>query len=401
MSFSPRARPDTVHLPFSDVDVTDSYRDVEASSNNASSPRHRHPQGDTPLVRRAPGSIASSATSPSRFGRSSSHGGRSAGAGEQDNSERIRSNLDKLLDLLDQEDEHAQEHAGDSLLRSAGGVERSRMSTPPPAPPPLRATSEVRSEKLPHSAPFDGRPSSGEAWSRARSDAPPQETFTSFSDTTYAGPQPPPPPADYSAARSPLSARGSTALELLQRMNGFEKEHQQQRSRLPDSPSPRPGSVAALRSTDASRSLAQDDSAAATNGLASEFSRMAVQDDDSAVRMQAREASGTAPPPTHQESNASLDSITRVAEAVRRIHILRRASDTLILTPHSPRPCKSLTRSSPRQLNTTVGPPRGCGLPLHQPGPRPRRSRTMRRLLSTSTHKQRDWTTPLSRSTSR
>lgn len=340
MSFSPRARPDTVHLPFSDVDVTDSYRDVEASSNNASSPRHRHPQGDTPLVRRAPGSIASSTTSPSRFGRSSSRGGRSAGAGEQDNSERIRSNLDKLLDLLDQEDEHAQEHAGDSLLRSAGGVERSRMSTPPPPPPPLRATSEVRSEKLPHSAPFDGRPSFGEAWSRARSDAPPQETFTSFSDTTYAGPQPPPPPADYSAARPPLSARGSTALELLQRMNGFEKEHQQQRSRLPDSPSPRPGSVAALRSTDASRSLAQDDSAAATNGLASEFSRMAVQDDDSAVRMQAREASGTAPPPTHRKSNASLDSITRVAEAVRLIHILRRASDTLRLTRILPGPAR-------------------------------------------------------------
>ncbi|GAA5877006.1 hypothetical protein JCM1840_007095 [Sporobolomyces johnsonii] len=51
MSFSPRARPHTVNLSFTDPDVTDTYRD-DRTTSSCSSPRHRHARGDTPLSRR-------------------------------------------------------------------------------------------------------------------------------------------------------------------------------------------------------------------------------------------------------------------------------------------------------------------------------------------------------------
>ncbi|GAA5937633.1 uncharacterized protein JCM15063_002072 [Sporobolomyces koalae] len=143
MAFSPRARPRTANLSFTDPDLTDNYRDLSLTSSVSGDARTRHARGDTPLSR--PPSVPSSyATSTSTF----------AGA--------ATSNLERLLDFLD-DDDHA----------------RAGASTPPP------------------------------------------------------------PAAPPSAARSALPPRLSSARS---------RPSQSPHTDLPDSPSPRPGSVAAMRS---------------------------------------------------------------------------------------------------------------------------------------------------------
>ena len=311
MSFSPRTRPDTVNLPFSDADLTDSYRDdVDRSSNNASSPRHRHPLGDSPLSRRTYDAGDAIGSSPGRFG--SSMAGSSQVGSEANHSSRIRSNLDKLLDLLD-EDDHDQVFAqtsADGPSFAQGSGERTVMSTPPP-PAAAAAPSSAAADQS-HYTPRATHLRKSASYSVPGPSYPPPER-TPLSPDHYATRSESGQRTQHaifnSAGRPPLSARGSSALELLQRANGFAHEA---RAGLPDSPSPRPGSVAALRRSDVapplpsgrSAGLMQDEGAA---GLASGFSRMAVNGDAEPSRV-SEVADG--------RSEGSLNSIARVAEAV-------------------------------------------------------------------------------------
>lgn len=303
MSFSPRARPDTVNLPFSDPDITDTYRD-EVSSNNASSPRHRHPWGDSPLSRRAYDVGDATGSSPRRFG--SSRAGSQIGS-EANNTERIRSNLDKLLDLLDQDEDDLYAHAstgGPSLGTGIG--ERTAMSTPPPPPPP-------EGGGLPDQSTYTPRATHAR---KSASYSIPRPTYSPAQNQTPLSPGAPVPRSEagrsihpaFDPTRPPLSARGSSALELLQRANGFDRgDAPRTAQQLPDSPSPRPGSVAALKRSDLETNSPSGMPDETTAGLASGFSRMAMNGDTDVSG--SREAS-------RRKSNGSLDSIARVAEAV-------------------------------------------------------------------------------------
>ncbi|BGP50077.1 hypothetical protein JCM10450v2_005986 [Rhodotorula kratochvilovae] len=182
MAFSPRARPDTIHLAFSDADLTDTYRDE----------RSRAETDDT-------------GTSPGRWSVSRRSASELDGPDERDDTLRELSNLDKLLVLLD----------GDE----------------------------------------------------------PEETWVP----------------------SPQTKHSERAVELLQRANGFGAP----RDGLPDSPSPRPGSVAALRKSEADRS-------GVDGGKGKERAWEAAERTDAAVNGSAEE---------YEETVASVDSITRVAEA--------------------------------------------------------------------------------------
>lgn len=310
MSFSPRTRPDTVNLPFSDPDMTDTYRD-DRSSNNASSPRHRHPLGDSPLSRRGYDAGDATGSSPGRFG--SSRAGSSQVGSEANHSSRIRSNLDKLLDLLD-EDDHDQVFAqtsADGPSFAQGSGEPTAMSTPPPPAAPASAVAADQSHYTPRAT--HSRKSA--SYSVPGPSYPPPER-TPLSPNHYASRSESGRNSQHavfnSAGRPPLSARGSSALELLQRANGFAHDA---RAGLPDSPSPRPGSVAALRRSDmaplpSGRSAGLMQAEGAT-GLASGFSRMAVNGEAEPSRVSEAAADG--------RSEGSLDSIARVAEAVSAI----------------------------------------------------------------------------------
>ncbi|GAA6050605.1 hypothetical protein JCM3770_001484 [Rhodotorula araucariae] len=253
MAFSPRARPDTVHLAFSDADVTDTYRD-ERSSAAASSPRARHPRGDTPLSRRH-ADTDDTGTSPGRWSVSRRSASELDGANERDDTLRELSNLDKLLVLLD----------GDE-------PEESWMPSP-------RTTYADVSRARP-----------------ASSSRPPESTGSAsvVSTTTTATDSPSMRAARSASFRPSLSGRAPSAVELLQRANGFST----QRDGLPDSPSPRPGSVAALRKSEADRSVVE--------GKGKERAYEAGERTDVAINGSAEEYEGTV---------ASVDSITRVAEA--------------------------------------------------------------------------------------
>lgn len=308
MSFSPRTRPDTVNLPFSDPDLTDSYRDdVDRSSNNASSPRHRHPLGETPLSRRTYDAGDATGSSPGRFG--SSRAGSSNVGSEANHSSRIRSNLDKLLALLD-EDDHDQVFAQTSADGSSfaqGSGERTAMSTPPPPTTADQSNYTPRATHVRKSASYSVPGPSVPLPERTPVSPDHYATRSESGRKSHA--------VFNSAGRPPLSARGSSALELLQRANGFAHDA---RAGLPDSPSPRPGSVAALRRSDVvappsgrSADPMQDEGAA---GLASGFSRMAVNGDAEPSRVS--EAAD-------HRSEGSLDSIARVAEAVSAMSTLQ------------------------------------------------------------------------------
>ncbi|TNY21253.1 hypothetical protein DMC30DRAFT_446299 [Rhodotorula diobovata] len=284
MAFSPRARPDTVHLAFSDADLTDTYRD-ERSSAAASSPRARHPRGDTPLSR-GRGNADDTGTSPGRWSVSR----RSASdAADEDQGDDLRelSNLDKLLNLLDGDE---QDDTWDASFRHGGGLSRSvGMSTPPPPtgqhstshPPPAPSTVRRRDVSAARPSPSSRRPAQYPTTETAFSTAASPET-ASPSTRNF---------------RPPLSARAPSALEILQRANGFSVA----RDGAPDSPSPRPGSVAALRRSG--------------EGDRSGFEGSSTSLKGKERRYDAGERTDAAVDGSYEETVASVDSITRVAEA--------------------------------------------------------------------------------------
>ncbi|BGP41913.1 hypothetical protein JCM10449v2_005908 [Rhodotorula kratochvilovae] len=284
MAFSPRARPDTIHLAFSDADLTDTYRD-ERSSAAASSPRARHPRGDTPLSRRR-AETDDTGTSPGRWSVSRRSASELDGPDERDDTLRELSNLDKLLVLLDGDEPEETWVPSPQTKHSERSVE---MSTPPPTmpqssrPPPAPTTIRRQDISL-------ARPTS---YSRPPHSAPSASIISATSTTATDSPSMR--AARSSSFRPPLSGRAPSAVELLQRANGFGAP----RDGLPDSPSPRPGSVAALRKSEADRS-------GVDGGKGKERAWEAAERTDAAVNGSAEE---------YEETVASVDSITRVAEA--------------------------------------------------------------------------------------
>ncbi|BGP01883.1 hypothetical protein RTG_01822 [Rhodotorula toruloides ATCC 204091] len=317
MSFSPRPRPNTVNLPFSDADVTDTYRD-ERSSVTASSPRRRHPRGDTPLSRRT-GGADNTATSPGRWSASRRSASETDGREEEEyraDSRRERSNLDKLLDFLDQDD------AEQTLRDGMEPMGRPQaMSTPPPTIPrpgdydyPHPADPAIlHPDLLAHSShPYP-------AFSPT--------TAASFSPSLHAPPH---------TLRLPLTTRPLSALELLQRANGFPAS----RGRgAPDSPSPRPGSVAALRLSEAEKSRFVE----GRNG--------GEDQEEGGSAASARRRRGSA------GTDASLDSIARVAEAT--LHEF----DTIV----SRQAVADSTGRPASRLRDIPSPPRTASPPASQP----------------------------------
>lgn len=202
MSFSPRPRPHTVNLSFTDPDLTDNYQDITATHSQQSS-TGRHPRGDTPLSRRSQGGggtpSSSTSTSQTRYA--------------------SLSNLDKLLDYLDDEDNNT--HS--TQRESSTPVSYNRTANLPP----------------------------------------------------------------------------STARRLDQSQDS------------PDSPSPRPGSVAAMRSGD--RSLIQ-----AQGGLSfrEPSTTQRLQDELEADHRATAEEEERREQEERDPDGASVDSITRVAQAV-------------------------------------------------------------------------------------
>ncbi|BGP33906.1 hypothetical protein JCM10296v2_005715 [Rhodotorula toruloides] len=316
MSFSPRPRPNTVKLALSDADVTDTYRD-ERSSVTASSPRRRHPRGDTPLSRRT-GGTDGTATSPERLGASRRSASEADGREESEcaaDSRRERSNLDKLLDFLDQDDAEQTMREG---MEPMGRPQA--MSTPPPT--------------IPRGANYDSPHPADPAILHSDLLAHSSQPYLAFSPTTAASfshslHAPPP-----HALRPPLSNRPLSALELLQRANGFPASRG---DGAPVSPSPRPGSVAALRLSEAEKSRLEGrhgDEAA---------------DGSSAASARRRRGSGG--------TDASLDSIARVAEAA--LHEF----DTIV----SRQAVADSTGRPASRLRDIPSPPRTASAPTSQP----------------------------------
>ncbi|GAA5999222.1 uncharacterized protein JCM10292_001679 [Rhodotorula paludigena] len=283
MPFSPRTRPDTVNLAFSDPDITDTYRD-ERSSAAASSPRARHPRGDTPLSRRQ-GDWDDSATSSGRWSASR----RSASAfGGEDGQDELRelSNLDKLLLLLDGEGDDEDEPLRASK-RAAGRL--AATSTPPPTHP--------RTSSAPPPAPTTARRSNATyADHQAQSRRNDEQSLHIGASADLAGSKPPAQRTAHSSSFRPsLAGRPPSTIELLQRANGFVATGQDPLI----SPSPRPGSVAALRKSEGERS-------------GSDLRRMGGEENGGAAghgRLDVDDGEGTV---------ASLDSVARVAEAALR-----------------------------------------------------------------------------------
>lgn len=364
MAFSPRARPDTVHLAFSDADLTDTYRD-ERSSAAASSPRARHPRGDTPLSR-GRGNADDTGTSPGRWSVSR----RSASdAADEDQGDDLRelSNLDKLLNLLDGDE---QDDTWDASFRHGGGLSRSvGMSTPPPPtgqhstshPPPAPSTVRRRDVSAARPSPSSRRPAQYPTTETAFSTAASPET-ASPSTRNF---------------RPPLSARAPSALEILQRANGFSVA----RDGAPDSPSPRPGSVAALRRSG--------------EGDRSGFEGSSTSLKGKERRYDAGERTDAAVDGSYEETVASVDSITRVAEAVRSLSRASRCSpaqdSSARASPH--RRSKSSTRLSPTTRQTVV-PPLACATfpPRREARHRPTTATLPHNLLRRQRHDSSDGT---------
>ncbi|GAA5903236.1 hypothetical protein JCM6882_008114 [Rhodosporidiobolus microsporus] len=241
MSFSPRPRPNTVGLSFTDHDLTDTYRDDRSSHTAASSPQRRHPRGDTPLSRRQPS--ADDYSSPGRWTVSSRRSASERDGGEErDEEERERSNLDKLLDLLDDDDGEVEQHH--PLPGSSGGAGRSfATSTPPPLHPGSRSPYPPTTARRP---PLSSRRSPPHASPSTAASA--TATYATESPFLRA----------HHRSLSSLSAvngaqhRPNSALARFSRSNGLDGGGGEgggggRGMGVPDSPSPRPGSVAALR----------------------------------------------------------------------------------------------------------------------------------------------------------
>jgi len=268
MSFSPRARPHTVNLSFTDQDLTDTYRDETQSLNNnsnLSSPRHRHARGDTPL-----------STTKSR-GQSSRTGSTSSWNGSQRNGN--QSNLDKLLDFLDQEEAGGNAYETRRMERSIA------TSTPPPIaaqnPQPDQQYSSNRSS---HRLEPSFYRSQSPSYSNTPSALPRSTRDQSVVNSVLSHPNKP---------RSTVSQERSIA-RVTGTRGGVEGEE------LPDSPSPRPGSVAAMRST------AGDRSGVSRSASHSRSHSLLNQEEDRGEEEEIEE-----------DREGSMDSIERVAEAVR------------------------------------------------------------------------------------
>lgn len=219
-TFSTRQRPSTVNLTFTDNDLTDNFQDNTRSSfaSESSNARGRHPRGDTPLSKAGGGGAGgSSATSASRRGYGANGGS--------------LSNLDRLLDFLDDEEQ-------------ADEAQRPRNSSTP-----IQSTSK-----------------------------------------------------DYDAQGSAIPPSTVRRLDST--------------SQSPDSPSPRPGSVAAMRSGE--RSFHQQ------HGYSNSFQSTTTQrlqdeliEADREQQEQRVESQGQLDGDEQEEAReGSVDSITRVAQAV-------------------------------------------------------------------------------------
>ncbi|GAA6004183.1 hypothetical protein JCM10207_002470 [Rhodosporidiobolus poonsookiae] len=281
MSFSPRPRPHTVNLSYTDPDVTDRFED-DTASHAHSSPRRYHPRGDTPLSRRQLSGDEHS--SPGRWTASSR---RSVAGGEQDDFPHERSNLDKLLDFLDDDDA-----AADAHLEHAHPAQRSyATSTPPPLPthsprPPPTAATVRHGSHLPRS-PLPSHSST----SSAPSDSPSQRAHHR---------------SQSSFARSSSALAAAALLNRTQAGSGA-------REGAPDSPSPRPGSVAAMRS------------AAERSGMGSFLAGGGEKSRGEATGREGREGDGAGyaegdgeageEDEEQTEAAGSLDSDARVAQA--------------------------------------------------------------------------------------
>lgn len=274
MSFSPRARPNTVNLSFTDQDLTDTYRDEISFNNtsNLSSPRHRHARGDTPL-----------STARSR-GQSSRTASTSSWTGNEE-----KSNLDKLLNFLDDDETDA-----GGKDRDTRRMERSiATSTPPPVAQHPLPNQQYSSSNLSSRSLHQPNPSF------YRSQSPPYST-TPSTITRPTRDQPILNSRDdsHSYPRNPQSTISherslSRAVTGRRVIEGGEE--------LPDSPSPRPGSVAAMRG----------DRSGVTSRSAnhSRSHSFLPQEEEEEVDQQ-------------EEREGSMDSIERVAEAVSPLHFL-------------------------------------------------------------------------------
>ncbi|GAA6033801.1 hypothetical protein JCM8097_000348 [Rhodosporidiobolus ruineniae] len=307
MSFSPRPRPQTVNLSFTDPDVTDTYRD-ERSSVALSSPRQRHPRGDTPLSRRQ----ASEAdySSPGRWTVSSRRSASERGGGEDDEGllRHERSNLDKLLDLLDDDDGAVEESQGQHYDQPSG---RSFATSTPPPP-----SSSSRPPPPPSTTRRAPPPSSARPYSPA-SHASPSTTRASDSPSIR---------APHRSLSSSYTARPNSALSRFQRTHASSGGAHPSASSggggggrvgAPDSPSPRPGSVAALR---------RNGGGEGSFGSAAAFERSGVsglssnrEGDEKGQEQRYEGAGGEDGQPQEEEEGTegggSLDSVARVAQA--------------------------------------------------------------------------------------
>ncbi|GAA5842457.1 hypothetical protein JCM11251_007320 [Rhodosporidiobolus azoricus] len=367
MSFSPRPRPHTVGLSFTDHDLTDTYRDDRSSINGTatSSPQRRHPRGDTPLSRRPVN--ADDFSSPGRW-TVSSRRSVSEKEGELDEEEHERSNLDKLLDLLDDEEDGA-EHPYRSPGRNETANRTFATSTPPPPPPgsrsPYPPTTAPRTLASQRHSPPHVSPSTN---------ADPTSTYAATESPSLRAHQ-----RSLSSLSAPV-ARPNSALARFQRSHGRADGAEGGRGAgLPDSPSPRPGSVAALRGKgEASFATAAERSGASAAALPEAHRlREDGQGKTQGHDQGGEDAGGEDRDEEHREETSteagSLDSVARVAQAAmdefdniisQGVSSSSRSASRL---RNIPSPARTPSASSPRppaQYRRT-SPPSAAGGPAH------------------------------------
>ncbi|GAA5867663.1 hypothetical protein JCM8547_001335 [Rhodosporidiobolus lusitaniae] len=288
MSFSPRPRPQTVALSGLSFtsDLTDDFRDC---TSVASSPAQRHPRGDTPLSRRTYSAQAGEWESP---GRSSRWTASEGGGDEDEGTEREKSNLDKLLDFLDDDDDEQEQRTSRAARATSTPPppHSSSSSRPPPPPTTIRRAPPCTAAYLPS-------PSSTRA-----SDSPSiRAHHRSFSSVSH-----------NQSGRSGSALARLRAGEAAGGSGGGKG-----RGGAPDSPSPRPGSVEALRRKGEGSSsgflsglmsgvsLGERSAGGGVEGKWKERAEEEREEKDEQEQVQGEETEG----------GESLDSVARVAQA--------------------------------------------------------------------------------------
>ncbi|GAA5976323.1 hypothetical protein JCM11641_005981 [Rhodosporidiobolus odoratus] len=358
MSFSPRPRPQTVNLSFTDQDITDTYRDDRSTVH--SSPQHRHARGDTPLSRRQ--LSADDYSSPGRWTVSSRRSGTGSERGGMDVDERAeRSNLDKLLDFLDDDDaQDCQKHQKEQAHPSPGAAGRSYATS---TPPPPSTSSSFRQPPPPSTI----RPSTSR-----RSTIPPSSTSHSPSSTRATeSPSVRAHHRSLSSISAGIGTRSNSALARFTRTNGGNSSMRADARgvEVPDSPSPRPGSVAALRrngegnsALDPENSFTRGgDRSRARDGEAEQVAPEYVEDQGGEYVEEEREEQSE----REGTEGGSLDSVARVAQAAMD------EFDTIISygIASSSRSASRL-RNIPSPTRTPTPPSaRSAGAPLPPPPP--------------------------------